>query len=192
MSPVAPRRSRGRRSYALAVGGVLLGLALAVVLFAFAVPAITSKNQTVSQAGGAILDEGSAKDRARDIAKSGPILVPDQAGGQRDIYIQHLGTSPDSGWLAFDARRAGQTRRCTLVWSKDDQVFHDPCNGGTIAPDGAGLVHYRIVVDKDGDLVIDLNPNDESPGVQSGGTTTSVAPTTSSSTTSSIQITGKP
>jgi hypothetical protein len=189
MSPVATRRNRGRRSYALAVGGILLALALAVVLFAFAVPAITSKNQTVSQAGGAILNEGSAKDRAADIAKSGPILVPDQAGGQRDIYIQHAGSSPNAGWLAFDARRAGQPRKCTLVWSKDDQVFRDPCGGADVPSDGSGLVHYRIVVDKDGDLIIDLNPNDETAGVQSGGTTTSVAPTTSSSTTTTIQIT---
>ena len=178
MSPVAPRRARGRRSYALAVGGVLLALALAVALFAFAVPAITSKNQVTSQLGGAILSEGRAKDRAADVARSGPILVPDQAGGQRDIYLQHTGSSPDAGWLAFDARRAGRGRACTLVWSRTAHVFHDPCGGDRIPADGSGLVHYRIVVDKNGNLIIDLNPNDESSGQPSGGTTTASTSTT--------------
>ena len=180
MSPVAPRRQRSQRSYALAVGGVLLALALAVALFAFAVPAITSKNQVTSQLGGATLSEGLAEDRAADIAKSGPILVPDQAGGQRDVILQHLGSSSDAGWYVFDARRAGRARQCNLVWNKDHHVFDDPCGGAPIPADGTGLVHYHVEVDKNGNLVIDLNPNDEKGAVHPGGTTTTTASTTSS------------
>jgi hypothetical protein len=176
MSPVAPRRTRGRRSYALAVGGVFLGLAIAIALFVFAVPAITSKNQVTSDLGGATLSEGRASDRAADVARAGPILLPDQAGGQRDIYLQHLGDTPRTGWLAFDARRAGRSRQCTLVWNKAHRVFDDPCGGAPIPANGSGLVHYRVSVDKDGYLLIDLNPNDESRGVQGGGTTTTAAP----------------
>ena len=185
MSPVAPRRTRSPRTFTLAVGGVVLALGLAVALFVFAIPAITSKNQTAIHQGAATLSEGSAADRARDIARSGPILLPDQAGGQRDIFLQHLGTSTGDGWYAFDARKAGQPRQCTLRWNAGAGHFDDPCGGAVVAADGHGLVHYRVTVTKDGDLVIDLDPNDETSGGGAGGTTTS-----SSSTTSTIHVTG--
>jgi hypothetical protein len=185
MSPVAPRRTRSPRTFTLAVGGVVLALGLAVALFVFAIPAITSKNQTAIQQGAATLSEGSAVDRAHDIARSGPILLPDQAGGQRDIILQHLGSNPNDGWYAFDARKAGRPRQCTLRWNAHAGHFDDPCGGTPVPADGHGLVHYRVTVTKDGDLVIDLNPNDETSGGGAGGTTTS-----SSSTTSTIHVTG--
>jgi len=162
----------------------VLALGLAVALFVFAIPAITTKNQTAIQQGAATLSEGAAADRARDIAKSGPILLPDQAGGQRDIFLQHLGSSAGEGWYAFDARKAGQPRQCTLRWNADAHRFEDPCGGASVSADGHGLVHYKVTVTKDGDLLIDLNPNDETSGGAAGGTTTS-----SSSTTSTIHIT---
>ncbi|HVN50912.1 MAG TPA: hypothetical protein VMT43_05740, partial [Acidimicrobiales bacterium] len=129
MSPVAPRRTRSPRTFTLAIGGVVLALGLAVALFVFAIPAITTKNQTAIQEGAATLSEGSAADRASDIARSGPILLPDQAGGQRDILLQHLGSTTGNGWYAFDARRAGQGRQCTLRWNADAGHFDDPCGG---------------------------------------------------------------
>ncbi len=46
-------------------------------------------------------------------------------------------------------------------------------------------MHYKVIVTKDGDVVIDLNPNDETNGSRSGGTTTS-----SASTTSTVRVTG--
>ncbi len=185
MSPVAPRRTRSPRTISLAIGGVVLALGLAVGLFVFAIPAITTKNQAAIRLGAASLSEGAAADRARDIAASGPILLPDQAGGQRDILLQHLGSDPGRGWYAFDARRPGKPRQCTLHWNTHARHFDDPCGGAPVAADGAGLVHYRVTVTKDGDLVIDLNPNDESTASQGGGTTTS-----SSSTTSTVIVTG--
>ncbi len=117
MSPVAPRRTRSPRTFTLAIGGVVIALGLAVALFVFAIPAITTKNQTAIQQGAATLSEGSPVDRAHDIARYGPILLPDQAGGQRDIFLQHLGSSPGEGWYAFDTRKAGQGRPCTLKWN---------------------------------------------------------------------------
>jgi hypothetical protein len=185
MSPVAPRRQRTARTYVLALGGVALALGLAVGLFVFAIPSITSHNQTVLQAGAAPINAGSAKSRAADVARSGPILYPDQSGGTRDIFLQHLGTDRNKGWLAFDARKAGASRQCTLIWSQVARHFTDPCTKATVAADGAGLVQYRVVVDRDGDVVVDLNPNDENSGLPSGGTTT-VPP----STTTTVRITG--
>ena len=185
MSPVAPRRQRSARTYTLALGGVLLALALAVGLFVFAIPSISSHNQTVLKLGAADFDAGSAKDRAADIARSGPILLPDQSGGSRDIYLQHLGSDPNAGWSAFDARQAGQGRQCTLRWNARAGHFDDPCGAATVSARGSGLVHYRVTVTRDGRVVVDLNPNDETAGLPSGGTTT-VAPSTSST----VRITG--
>lgn len=185
MSPVAPRRQRTARTYVLALGGVALALGLAIGLFVFAIPSISADNQTVLQAGAAPINAGKAKSRAADIAKSGPILYPDQSGGTRDIFLQHLGTDVNKGWLAFDARRAGEGRQCTLDWSQSAGHFTDPCTHQVVPADGAGLVQYRVVVDRDGDVVIDLNPNDERAGLPSGGTTT-VPP----STTTTVHLTG--
>ena len=163
----------------------MLALGLAVALFVFAIPAITTRNQTAIQQGAATLSEGSAVDRAHDIARSGPILLPDQAGGQRDILLQHLGASPGEGWYAFDARKPGRPRSCTLRWNAAARHFDDPCGGASVPADGSGLVHYKVTVTRDGELVIDLNPNDETSGGGAGGTTTS-----SSSTSSTVHMTG--
>ena len=185
MSPVAPRRQRRARTYTLALGGVLVALGLAVALFVFAIPSITSHNQTVLHLGSADFDAGSAKDRAADIARSGPILLPDPSGGSRDIYLQHLGSEVGRGWLAFDSRKAGEGRQCTLRWEAASGHFVDPCGGAVVSATGAGLVHYRVTVTKDGRVVVDLNPNDETSGLSSGGTT--LEPTSTSTT---VRITG--
>jgi hypothetical protein len=185
MSPVAPRRQRRARTYTLALGGVVLALALAVGLFVFAIPSISSHNQTVLRLGSADFDAGSAKDRAADIARSGPILLPDQSGGTRDVFLQHQGGEVGRGWSAFDARKAGEGRQCTLRWNARAGRFDDPCGGAAVSATGNGLVHYRVTVTKDGRVVVDLNPNDETAGLPSGGTT--LEPTSTSTT---VRITG--
>ena len=51
---------------------------------------------------------------SRVVARDGPILYADAAGGRRGIWLQHLGADPHRGWYAFDARRPGVSRECTL------------------------------------------------------------------------------
>ena len=89
------------------------------------------------------------------------------------------------GWLAFDAHPAGVGRQCTLKWNRKAGHFDDPCGGAAVSATGGGLVHYRVTVTKDGRVVIDLNPNDETAGLPSGGTT--LEPTSTSTT---VRITG--
>ncbi len=185
MSPVAPRRQRNARTFTLAIGGVVLALGLAVALFVYAIPSISERNQTAVRLGADNLSLGSAKERAHDIATGGPILEPDQSGGQRDIFLQHLGRDVGSGWYAFDTRKPGASRTCTLRWNRQTRRFDDPCGGASIPADGAGLVHYKVTVTKDGELFIDLNPNDATGGTHEGGTTT--APPR---TTTTIHVTG--
>jgi hypothetical protein len=50
-----------------------------------------------------------ADDAAETVAEDGPILYADTAGGDRDIYVQHLGDDPEEGWIAFAARPPGST-----------------------------------------------------------------------------------
>ena len=92
-----------------------------------------------------------------EIAENGPILFPDVGGGTRDIYLQHLGTDAESGWLAFDARIAGTDRTCNVTWDVATEQFEDPCRAGTSYPaDGTGLDQIPVYVEE-GDVIVDLN-----------------------------------
>lgn len=180
MSPVAPRAQRNPRTLALALAGVVVALVLLIAVFVFAIPSLTESGKVQVRLGSDTFPAGSARSRADAIRRDGPILFSDVASGQRDIFLQHLGDDDTTGWSAFDARRPDQGRDCTLKWDSGDAQFNDPCDGSTVAADGTGLVHYKVVVTDGGAVVIDLNPdhlNDPTP-------------TSSSSTTSSLVITG--
>ena len=85
-----------------------------------------------------------------------PFLLPDASPShRRDLYVQHLGSDREAGWLAVSAFAPGQTdRRCFLTWTAGH--FEDPCTGATFPADGSGLARYATRVD-DGRLYVDLN-----------------------------------
>ena len=91
----------------LAVSGLVFALVLVLLVFIFAIPNLTSSGKVEPHLGPERFDAGLAPDRAAEIAERGPILLPDVAGNARDVFIQHLGPDPYSGWLAFDARQTG-------------------------------------------------------------------------------------
>ena len=99
-------------------------------------------------------DVGRAEDRARSIARDGPLLFQDPLGRGRDVYVQHLG---DDRWVAFAARAPGAPARCVLTWRKAEGHFADPCDQATYPSDGAGLVQYPARVDDDEHVQVDLN-----------------------------------
>lgn len=156
MSPVRPTRSRDARSLTLAVGGLVLGVALLAVVFAFAIPQLTESGTIRVNGGSAPLPLGDARARAEAVARDGPIPFADPTGGSRDVLVQHLGDDPLTGWTAFDARRPGTGRRCTLRWDPAGGRFTDPCGGPPVPADGGGLPHYRVDVDRDGQLAVQL------------------------------------
>jgi hypothetical protein len=166
MSPVQQTPARSPRSMVLAVGGVVLGIALVLGLFVLAIPSLTESDTIEVKLGDDQFDAGSAEQRARAIEDDGPLLFSDVAGRQRDIFVQHTGDSPDEGWAAFDARRPGQPRECSLEWRQEEQHFVDPCDGVVVSADGAGLLSYPVEVTEDGTLVIDLTPDEEPLGTQ--------------------------
>ncbi len=156
MSPVRPARDRNPRSMVLAVSGLVFALVLVLLVFIFAIPNLTSSDKIEVHLGPDRFDAGPAVDRAAEIAERGPILLPDVAGNDRDVYVQHLGPEARDGWLAFDARRAGASRDCTLQWQTDGAVFVDPCDGTTIDAGGDGLTQYSVEVTDSGEVIIDL------------------------------------
>jgi len=152
--PVRPTPARSTRSIVVGVVGLALGIVLVVGLFVLAIPSLTENNRIEMRLGDDVFVAGDATNRSAAIAADGPILLPDVASGDRDVYLQHLGDDPATGWLVFDARRPGTGRDCTLVWG--DGQFTDPCDGTVVPADGAGLARYNVGVDDDGKVVVDL------------------------------------
>ena len=133
----------------LGVTGVVIGL---VVLGSLAV---LSSRGTVKLQGDPVFDAGRTDSQAPAIARDGPILLGDVAGGDRDVYLQHLGTDEDRGWLAFDTRPPGAPRNCAVRWVAEDEAFVDPCSDRRYPPNGEGLRQYPVDV-RDGRLAVDL------------------------------------
>ncbi len=90
------------------------------------------------------------------IDRDGPILWPDIASGDRDIWLNHIGDDLSVGWFAFDARDPGVGRECNVTWSVADQNFADPCTGDTFPQDGEGLPQIPVFIDET-ELIIDIN-----------------------------------
>jgi hypothetical protein len=164
VSPVARSQGHTGRALAVAAAGVVVAIGVAAAL------AVLANRGTVDvRLGSDTFAEHDAEDAARDIAENGPILLPDLAGGDRDIYVQHFGDDPDEGWIAFAARPPGVSRTCTLKWRGDDEVFRlldsagkvsGECDGREFPADGEGLPTYPVTVDADGNLDVDLNAAD--------------------------------
>jgi hypothetical protein len=133
----------------LGVTGVVVGL---VVLGGLAVLA---SRGTVKLQGDPVFDAGRTDSQASAIARDGPILLGDVAGGDRDVYLQHVGRNPDRGWLAFDTRAPGASRDCAVRWVPDAESFEDPCSGRRYPPSGEGL-HQDSVNVRNGRLTVDL------------------------------------
>lgn len=92
-----------------------------------------------------------------EIADRGPILFSDVGGGDRDIILQHIGDDPETGWLAFEARRPGDSRDCFFRWRPESGTFLNTCNESDVVDAaGTGLGQYPVAV-VDGDVRVDIN-----------------------------------
>lgn len=152
--PVKPRKARSTRSLVLGVLGLVLGIVLVLALFVLAIPSLTEQNRIEVRLGDDVFVAGSAERLSPAIAADGPLLLADVASGDRDVYLQHVGSDPATGWIVFDARQAGTGRECTLTWQGDR--FTDPCGGPDVDGEGTGLRRYDVKVDEDGNVVVDL------------------------------------
>ena len=104
---------------------------------------------------------GQADTLADFIAEEGPMLVPDVAGGDRDVILQHLGEDPRRGWHAFAARPPDASRDCVAEWQPDSTRFVDSCDGTVYPADGEGLPMFPVRVDTDGELEVVVVPTND-------------------------------
>lgn len=154
--PVQKSPKRNSRSVLLAVAGIAVGVVLVFLLFVVAIPSLTESGTVEVKLGSDTYDAGNASARAANIAQGGPLLFSDISSGNRDIYLQHNGADATTGWFAFDARRAGQVRDCTLIWQPELSNFRDPCDGTTISSNGEGLPAYVVTVTDKGKVIVDF------------------------------------
>jgi len=93
-----------------------------------------------------------------EIDDRGPILFGDVADGSLDIILQHIGDDPETGWFAFEARRAGQSRDCFFRWRPEQADFVNTCDPDDIVDaTGTGVRQFEVAV-VDGDVRVDINP----------------------------------
>src|SRR5207302_7764593 len=128
--PVA--KSDTRRATIVGIAGVIVGTILIVlVLFANNLGGGDNVHTSSSKAA---FDVGPATNRAEAISRDEtPLFFNDTATGSRPIVVNHLGSDPKNGWIAFDAA----TGTCVLTWHRESQDFTD-CNGTRVPADGTG------------------------------------------------------
>ena len=148
----------------------VVALVASVGLF-FLVVQLTSSPDAKDNLGDPVFELG----QATHFVKRVPLLFQAlQGAGDRDIYVNHVGSDPKTGWIAFDARAEGQARTCFLRWSPTAKRFTDPCTKRTYGPDpGAAFTHYKTSVNANGVVVVDFRATVESTPAL---TTTSASP----------------
>ena len=132
----------------------MLALALSALVI-WAVVRFASENPEKAGLGDSVFEVGQAERLSRAVAEDGPFLFQDplSRGRGRNVYIQHLGDDPDTGWLAVEARLPDDPA-CLLEWNPAAEAFVD-CRHGRHPADGAGLTTYPADV-TDGQVSVDL------------------------------------
>lgn len=157
------RAMRAARARSFVVIGVL-SLLTAVLLVVFVLRLVQKEGAEV-RLSPREFEVGRADRLSRRIDRDGPFLFKDPltAGRGRELWLQHVGSDEETGWLAFEARPEGAAERCITTWDRRRRLFVDPCSDTTYPADGEGLVQYDASVDDaTGIVVIDLrrNPGD--------------------------------
>lgn len=130
----------------------LVGLAGAGVLV-FGALRLASDPEVARAVGDETFEVGDAERLAEVIEEGGPLLFQDplEQGGDgrgRDIYVEHQGDDPESGWSAVEVATAGTG--CRLELDRETRRYRRPCPGNT---------RYPTEVE-DGVVVIDLRERD--------------------------------
>ena len=96
-------------------------------------------------------------DRLSEDLKTDPLLLSDVSGGDRDIFLQHIGDVPETGWFAFAVRPNDAPRDCFVNWENDRQEFSYNCDDRIFPAGGEGLFQYPVNISPGGDITIDIN-----------------------------------
>ncbi len=153
--PVSSRGNPARQAIWLGLAAVLA--VVAVIFLVSRVTDLAERGEVTINIGDSTFQVGNVERLADDLAAQGPLLIPDVAGGDRDIILNHVGDDDRDGWFAFGVRAIDQPRDCFVTWDPDAEVFADNCTEATYPPDGDGLLQYPVTIDGDGNLSVDLN-----------------------------------
>lgn len=156
MSPVAP--SSGHASKALLLSGATILIGMLAVWGASVLLTNRHNSRAPERTLGGVVKLGDAKNLAKKIDSARrPIFFPDVSGNhERDIYLQHRGTDPKTGWTAFLVAVPNAESGCVWEWNDGLDRFDASCDSGRHAPaDGAGLVSYPVKVEE-GTIKVDL------------------------------------
>jgi hypothetical protein len=139
----------------------VVALAAALLLGFLVLRHATGNNSKVKiNLGTDVFQAGDAGERAKEIAKAGPLLFSDVSGGgqERPIFVNHLSGDNKTGWVAVTAVPPNAPDGCFLEWDARAKEFRGVkhCVAQTFPADGAGLTRYAATVNKDGTLEIDL------------------------------------
>ena len=131
----------------------LIAVAFAGTLL-FLVVQYASKNPGTANLGSSVV-KLDAERTAKRIEETGPYPLQDPRG-DRDVYLQHVGDDPATGWVLVLAYPPDEPdKRCAVVWDVERDLFEAPCSKRTYPADGSGLTTYPAPV-TDGRVVIDL------------------------------------
>ncbi len=153
--PIAQRGERGGRQLLMLGAATVLGVVAMVWLFTQVGDEGSNANVQVS-IGDDVFLAGNVERLASDIENLGPLLLGDVSGGDRDVWLQHIGDDDRSGWHAFGVRPLAATRDCFVEWQPDDETFVDNCDTTVYPSSGDGLPSYPIEIDADGFLTVKL------------------------------------
>jgi hypothetical protein len=132
----------------------VLGVLTAVLLIVF-VLRLSQSSQTKVQLGSDTFTAGKVAQLQPQIAKDGPVLFQGLRGPGGDLYVQHLGTDPVHGWLAFAADApAPAPAQCVLIWQRPQHRL--ACNGVSFPANGQGLDQFAVTLDAKGKVIVDL------------------------------------
>ncbi|MDA3039306.1 MAG: hypothetical protein O3C27_07205 [Actinomycetota bacterium] len=154
--PVARRGANGARQLAILGFATVGGLAAMWLLFSRATD-LASSGQVDVNLGSSVFQAGNIDRLSDDIDDTGPLFFPDLVGRDRDIYLQHVGDDPETGWSAFAVRPLDSARACFVKWEPDDRIFVDNCDQTTYPETGEGLPSYPVLIDAEGNLSVDIN-----------------------------------
>lgn len=154
--PVAQGGTPPLRQALLIGSAAVVGLLSILFLVTQADRLFGNSGQIGLDSGDRIYRPGDVESLAEAVADAGPLILPDLAGGDDDVILQHLGPDDDDGWLAL-ARPLSSPRTCNVLWQPDEESFIDSCDDTIYPADGEGLPRYPVEIDEEGRLSIDLN-----------------------------------
>jgi len=126
-------------------------VAIAVVWIA---AATVGTNRSATNLGDERFEDVRAAQVVENVADGGPVFYRDLTGGDRDIWITHIGDDPSTGFVVLSAVAPSG---CLVQWDATAADFYDICDDTIRYPaDGAGLGEFPFEL-VDGKLVIDLN-----------------------------------